>query len=86
MLKLKSKDATFNWAKYIYLKFIDMARNFKVKAVEEKASHVGNIKFGLKVCWLLEKIGFRLRNPVDVHNSCLINKYFYNLQQKSLRL
>ena len=51
----------FNWGKYAFMKLVKNLQDFKPKLVKNKAEPKETVGYGLQICYILEKLGFHLR-------------------------
>ena len=73
----------YNWGKYAFMKFVKKIQGFEPKIAKGLAEPKATVGYGLKICYLLEKLGIELRETAEIANSNLLYKYEYtNLMKK----
>ena len=86
-----NKDNTefsLNWAKVLFNNIIRAAKDFKAVACEgddgnEKATADKTLPLGIKICYLLEKLGITLRDPRTIPGGSYVGRHQHQLATKS---
>ena len=75
-----NSEFSLNWAKVLFNNIIRAAKDFKAVACEDddgntRATAVTTIPFGIKICYLLEKLGITLRDPRTIPGGSYVGRH-----------
>ena len=83
-----NSEFSLNWAKVLFNIIIQAAKEFKAGPCEDddgntRAAAVTTIPFGIKICYLLEKLGITLRDPRTIPSGSYVGRHQHQQATKN---